>query len=129
MATKGAAAALDKTSTYVANVEENIRWLRSLQYPRYPAQNRKVVQPPPTLILTFPHEATDQGNEGVKLHAFLGGGVEDTFQFRCIMTNCKITYNKLFVGGTPRLATVDLAFTEVVQNQNGIAFWGRNGGF
>jgi hypothetical protein len=33
----------------------------------------------------------------------------------CIMTGCEVSYQSFFADGTPRIASVDLVFAEIIQ--------------
>jgi len=92
------------------NVDINaaIAWLRSLLYPAY---KNNVYYPPRVLKLYVPN---------VKLSA------ADKEIIYCILVQVSINWMAFFPSGTPRLASVDLAFNEVAQvPEKGVKFYGR----
>jgi hypothetical protein len=94
------------------NVDINgaVAWLRSLQYPAYP---EGTYEPPHILKLYTP---------GVVLSP--QGGLE---VLTCVITQISVNWMSFFPSGTPRIATVDLTFSEVPQDpkKGGVSFVGR----
>lgn len=102
----------ERDDVHNVDVAAAIAWLRSMEYPRY-EQGGGSVRPPPLVSLVFP------GSEI--------SGVIGVHELLCIMTQCDVEYQKFFNDGTPRHATVQVSFAEVVQDPTGIVqFVGRD---
>lgn len=91
-------------------------WLRRMVLPGYSPTR---VYPPPKLWLWLP-------NTGIG-----AAGGFDEFQvwgadgLICVMTQCDIEYKAFFPSGTPRLATVQLAFSQIPQRSGVVRFPGE----
>ncbi len=78
-----------------------VAWLRAKTYPSY---TKTKAIPPPKLLLWA---------ENSGLTSFVGPHELDVIP--CVMTECTVTYEGFFRNGTPRVATVSLAFDEIIQ--------------
>jgi hypothetical protein len=88
-----------------------IAWLRALKAPDY-KQGSDYPDSPPVMYLIVPNHWLSQTEEN-----------EDNLLVK--MDQCDVTYRKAFPGGTPRLAEVQLTFTETVQNPvTGVKWYG-----
>lgn len=89
---------------YNVNIEFMVSWLRSFCYPRYDLSvsglARRAIAPP-IAILNAPNMALNED------------GSDTVF---CVMTECNVTYERLFPNGQPRVARVSLGLKQVVQN-------------
>jgi hypothetical protein len=92
------------------DIRAEIDFLRQCMYPRYSTTAGRRVLPPPVVRLTVDN---------------LGWGPGGTNMIRTVMTQCEVTYNKLFPSGYPRLVEVSLGFAEVVQEADRVRFIGR----
>jgi hypothetical protein len=96
-----------------------ISWLRSFKYPE--ARNPKMFSnassfitgkrdssffplPPRKLILGVPGLGLNHGEDSLC-----------TDEIYCIMLQCEVSYDSFFNDGTPRIATVQLNFAEIIQ--------------
>jgi hypothetical protein len=99
------------------DIRAALTWLRSLMMPTYDSFGRTF--PPPKMLLSLP-------NTGIGL---LGGGLpgqspDGSHHVLCIMTQCDIELKKLFPSGMPRLASVQLGFSQVAQRNGQVVFPG-----
>jgi hypothetical protein len=87
---------------HVVNVAAAIAWLRSFTFPTYQSG---YAQSPPIIRLYLP-------NSGI--NGQIGGSiVPDSVDV--IMTQCDVTYQAFYRQGYPRIASVSLAFNEIIQ--------------
>jgi hypothetical protein len=83
------------------SVREQVQYLRQYYLPNYVANGAvTTVVPPPIAMLCAPN---------------LGWGEDGSDVLWTVMTNCSVTHNLAFACGEPRLATVSLAFRQIVQ--------------
>lgn len=82
------------------DIRRMVRYLRAYCYPDYDADQDGIALPPVVCMLNVP---------GLQLNEDGGDTV------RCVMTGCDVTYQKSFSDGKPRLATVGLGFSQIVQ--------------
>jgi hypothetical protein len=87
------------------DVAAGIAWLRSKTYPMY---TQKVAVAPPKLLLWLE-------NSGITSFVDPAHEVDVV---PVIMTTCDVTYESFFRNGVPRLATVRLSFSEIIQYGN-----------
>lgn len=103
-----------KASPWDQDIRSQIAWLRAKTYPLY--EGKKPVQAPPKLLLHFP-------NSGIT--SFVSK-TWTTDVVTCIMTQCNVNYEAFFRNGMPRIATVSLSFTEIIQVGNNWQFVSRS---
>lgn len=93
------------------DVKNEIQYLRGYCYPTYEEIGGiKAAYPPPVTILNIPGLGLNETNGGDAIFA--------------VMTQCDVNYLLLFADGTPRHATVSLAFRQIVQKGNAVYFKG-----
>lgn len=78
----------------------------------FPTYSGGAVFPPMRLYLFIP-------NSGIGM---AGGGLPDPNTVLCIMTQCDVTWESYFPSGLPRVATVNLQFTQISQNAGVVRF-------
>ncbi len=101
-------------SKYNIDIRSAVIWLRSHMLPTYNANGQSVA--PPKLMLYIPKSGIG-----------LAGGSSPLIQQNndaiiCVMTSCEVTWEKFFVSGAPRIASVSLSFAQVPQYKGQIAF-------
>lgn len=95
------------------DIRDDIAFLRAFCYPTYGVDDSSGVtlaQAPPVALLNAPG---------------LGWGIDGLDTIVAVMTACTVNYLRLFEEGFPRLATVDLAFSEIVQTNGAVTFHDR----
>lgn len=97
-----------------------IAWLRRYMLPRYSEQEETGVgtprvEPPPVLLLVFPRPARMDRAGGTLVNL-------SSDAMPCLMQTCDVTYEQFFPSGTPRIATVSLAFVEIAQVGGSVIF-------
>jgi hypothetical protein len=92
------------------DVRQDIAFLRAFCYPTYD-EDLGIAKPPPLCLMTA---------EG------LGWSVYGDDTIMCVMTGCTVNYLRTFNEGFPRMATVDLSFSEIVQIVGNTFFQDRN---
>ena len=88
-----------------------VKYLRAYCYPQYDELNANLARPPVTAILHVP---------GLKLNE------DGSDQISAVMTVCDVSYQRLFADGTPRYAEVTLGFKQIVQDNTGVHWKGRD---
>jgi len=91
---------LPRNVAFNVDIRKMVRYLRAYCYPDYDSNNNGIALPPVTCLLNVP---------GLQLNE--DGG--DTVW--AVMTGCDVTYMKSFNDGKPRLASVSLSFSQIVQ--------------
>jgi hypothetical protein len=92
----------DENRKYNPNIEYMVSWLRAFCYPTYvDGGDFRRPKSPPICILNLPNVALNED------------GTDIVF---CVMTQCDVTYEKLFPNGAPRVVRVSLALKQVVQD-------------
>lgn len=105
------------------DVKSALLWLRSFMFPVYSQQQSNVgtviTMAPCKLLLSMP-------NTGI---GYLGGSAvySDPDSVLCFMSQCEITIESWWSGGRPRLAAVQLGFTQLAQQGNAVVFPSYNG--
>ena len=99
-----------KEDKSTVNIAAAIAWLRQYTYPRY---DKNVAKAPNKVILYLPNS----GIVGIQ-------GYVDSIV--AVMTQCDVTYEVFHRNGAPRLAVVQLSFTETVQVGPGWKFVGAD---
>lgn len=94
------------------DVKSALLWLRSFLMPEYTDGQGTI--PPRKLLLYIP-------NSGIGLY---GGYTSNPDGIVCLMTDCGITIDAMWPDGTPRMATVSLAFAQTPQRASGVFFPG-----
>jgi hypothetical protein len=99
------------------DIRAAIAWLRSHMLPHYGGVTENGVtftQPPRKIRLYLP-------NSGIGL---VGGDCASSNRdsITCIMTGCEISWTAFFPSGMPRIATVQLAFSQIAQHQGMVDF-------
>jgi hypothetical protein len=89
---------------YNADVAAVVAYLRMFTYPSY-IQSRSRVTAPPVAVVNFP---------GMQLNE------DGSDALWCVMTQCEVAYMKTFPNGVPRVAEVQLGFTQIPQRPDGI---------
>jgi hypothetical protein len=103
-----------KESKYNVDINEHIKVLRSMKTGRYDtSSSNQPLQAPPLLLLYFP-------KTHLRILPKQGADI-----LPCVMTNCSIGYKAWFEDGTPRLASVELTFTEISQYSGTVLWLGR----
>lgn len=93
------------------DIRNEIAYLRGYCYPTYGVIGGiKGSFPPPVAILNIPGLGLNESDGSDSIFA--------------VMTQCEVTYILCFPNGTPRHATVSLAFKQIVQKANGVEFKG-----
>jgi len=85
-----------------AGVEAALAWLRSKTYPKFQG---RVAKAPPIMLLVLPNSGITSGVAGLE--------IADAVPV--IMNSCDIQYEAFFRTGQPRVATVNLQFSEIIQ--------------
>lgn len=107
------------------DIRTAIAWLRQYLYAAYREADFRV-RPPKKLLLHLPNTAIGLG-AGAAVLDVLGAGAGSMYDLLpCVMVKCDVTYKAFFPDGTPRLATVDLGFQEIVQYAGQVNFVGRD---
>jgi hypothetical protein len=86
------------------NIEYMVSWLRAFCYPSYTlTANGTAMRPiaPPIALLNIPNMALNEDGSDVVF---------------CVMTECGVTYEKLFPNGQPRSVKVSIGLKQVVQD-------------
>jgi hypothetical protein len=96
----------EENAPYNTNIEYMVSWLRAFCYPEYSLQRNGsgiVTRPiaPPIALLNIPNMALNEDGSDVVF---------------CVMTECGVTYEKLFPNGQPRVVKVSIGLKQVVQN-------------
>lgn len=99
-------------SKHDVDVGAAIAYLRSLSTPTYDPKKQFALPPPLLYLIIQNNPITQTGDAGNDM-------------MLCIMTQCDVTLKRWFPDGTPRLATANLAFAEVVQRPGATKFYGR----
>lgn len=92
---------LHEMRRYNENVEGFIRYMRAMCYP---IEENGVVISPPFVALHCPNMRLNE---------------DGTDLFYCVMTDCSITYERLFNNGTISVAKMSLGFKQIVQVKDG----------
>ncbi len=100
-----------KNNMYSRDIGYCVAWLRSKMYPR---RDGAVMLPPPRLELWF--DSFDGSMNFQSLNHYYDGVLN------CIMTGCQVTYKAWFPNGVPRLAEVNLTFTEIITLKDGVQY-------
>jgi len=104
----------EKESKYNVDINQHIKILRSMKTGRYDTGDGNLpIQSPPLLLLYFP-------KTHLRILPKQGADI-----LPCVMTNCSIGYKAWFEDGTPRLASVELTFTEISQYSGTVRWLGR----
>lgn len=93
------------------DIPSAVAWLRSFMEPEYSVDGtglRSATPPRP-----FPPRKLILGLPGVRLN--WGVPVLPASEMFCIMQTCDVTYQGFFGDGTPRFASVELSFAEIIQ--------------
>ena len=100
---------ISPSSVYTVDVAAGLARLRSWMMPKYePGGRLGETNPPKMLTLVFPN---------TKLSGKGGGALSDSVSV--ILRSAPITYEAWFPNGEPRVATVALTFSEIVQTPSG----------
>lgn len=91
------------------DIESEIRFLRAFCYPSYATlDGASVSYPPPIALLCLPGMGLNEDGSDV---------------IAAVMTTCDVTYTLAFPNGKPRMASVSLAFRQVVQSKVDGVLW------
>lgn len=95
------------------DIRSAILILRQFMLPTYSGESEagiQIAKAPQKLILGLP--GTGIGMSGGQV-----GDIQENVsdQINCIMTQCDVTYEALFPNGSPRIASVSLAFSQIAQ--------------
>jgi hypothetical protein len=104
------------------DVKSALLWLRSFMLPTYPQTTSAVGTP----LTQAPRKAVlSIENSGI---GAMGGDFSHPDEIVCIMNSCDITYDAFWPSGSPRIATVSLAFAQIAQVGGNITFpqYGQN---
>lgn len=102
---------------YSRDISASVSWLRHKMYP-YFDDTLGIMKPPPRLRVYFGGTGRPQKTE-LGLHF---QGLSDNNVLDCILTACDVSYTKFFPNGTPRLAMVEVALTQIIQVDNDIRY-------
>lgn len=102
------------------DINAALAWLRQFLYPNY-QDGDLYVNPPQKLLLFLP-----QTKLGFATVLSSGGSTSITDLILCVMTKCDILYKSWFPDGSPRVATADLAFRQIVQRAGRVEFIGSS---
>lgn len=93
------------------DIPSAISWLRSFMDPEYSVDGTGAR--PATPGRPFPPRKLRLGLPNMRLN----WGVPElpADEIYCIMTGCEVSYQSFFADGTPRIASVDLVFAEIIQ--------------
>ena len=96
----------EENAPYNTNIEYMVSWLRAFCYPEYTlttSGSGAVTRPiaPPIALLQVPNMALNEDGSDIVF---------------CVMTECGVTYEKLFPNGQPRVVKVSIGLKQVVQN-------------
>lgn len=119
LASRVKAAGVSKRNT---DIRSELARLRRYMLPRYAQETTGLTKPPAKLRLALPGSGI--GAAGGFSSADTGSSLNDSII--CVMTQCEVTYEAFFVSGTPRIATVSLAFAQIPQYGGEVVFPGRN---
>lgn len=95
-------------------IMESLEWLRALTYPV--KKPKGLIGGPPVLKLYLMTKAPTQTTVGVTGSPPMSA--KFVMNLSVILNSVNVNFEALFADGTPRLATVDLQFSEVVQSTN-----------
>lgn len=87
------------------DIPSAVAWLRSFKYPEY-NNGGSFPGPPRKLLLGMPGLRLNHGAPQFSVNEIL-----------CIMLQAEVSYDSFFNDGTPRMATVQLNFAEIIQYQ------------
>lgn len=96
-------------------VQSAVIWLRSFIYPTYV---NNTVKPPPVVRIYLP-------NSGI--HGTTKGGALVLDSIDCLMTQCDVTYERFYRGGSQRISVVQLTMVETIQVSSSWKFADRSG--
>lgn len=100
---------------YNVDIRSAVVWLRSHMLPTYSSQGFAI--PPPKLQLFIPRSGIGLAGGAASLT-----GSDGPDSIICVMTSCEVTWEKFFVSGAPRLASVNLSFAQVPQYKGQVQF-------
>jgi hypothetical protein len=93
------------------DIPSAVAFLRSFLDPEYSSDGRGVKGPIPDR--PYPPRKLILGLPGVRMN--WGVPSLPPSEMYCIMTQCEVNYDGFFGDGTPRMARVDLSFSEIIQ--------------
>lgn len=99
---------------YNVDVAQAVVWMESMKFPLYDAKFPGGFDPPPILWVVFPNTYIGRAKDGTP-----------TDVFQCVMTDFSATLDAFFPDGTPRHASCQVSFGEVVQYKS-IKWVGRD---
>lgn len=92
----------EENAPYNANIEYMLSWLRSFCYPSFaPGGDFRRVKSPPIAILNIPNLALNEDGSDIIF---------------AVMTECGITYDRLFNSGKARAVRVNISLKQVVND-------------
>jgi len=110
----GGADTITKVNNYNIDIDKALGWLRALTYPKY---SDTAIDVPPQIRVIFP--ATMDLYKYLSRVGIVGNIVTG------ILKDAQIEYQKFFMDGTPKKASMTLTIEESCQDEQGIHFTGR----
>lgn len=97
------------------DVRAALAWLRQYQLPTYSASGGAHTKAPKRLRLYIP-------NSGLGVLGGLISPGDSKDSVLCFVSQCEITFQAFFPSGLPRLAQVQLTFTQLAQHEGSVRF-------